>query len=372
VSEKRDTFKGWTILLALVTFTLSLLGTFLVRSGILVSVHTFANDPARGMFLLACLSVIIGGAFLLYSLRIRNFYRAPNFELFSRETFLLVNSILMLTAVVTITLGTLYPIILDILGLEKISVGEPYFNSVFLPTILPVLLLMGFAPHIKWGEQSFAAVWKKLRLNLFCCLLAGLAAPRLAGFSFHWVASMGVFFSVWIVAATVQYAYPLWRTHKLGIQHGSMIVAHIGIAVFALGVTMNKSYSEEQQVKIFPGESIKFVGYHIGMQYLTQTEEENYKSTTAIFSVQKHASLTHYLFAQQRIYSSHDQALSRPGITANIWRDFYIALGSPLPDGGWTVRIYYKPMVRWIWAGGFMLLAGGLLSLFRNKGKLLP
>jgi cytochrome c-type biogenesis protein CcmF len=370
VSEKRDTFKGWTILLAIVTFTLSLLGTFLVRSGILVSVHTFANDPSRGIFLLTYLAVIIGGALLLYSVRIRYFYRAPSFQLFSRETFLLLNTVLMLTAVATITLGTLYPIILDALGLEKISVGEPYFNTVFLPIILPVLLLMGVAPHVKWGGHSLTVLWKKLRLNLLLALVIGATAPYILGFPFHAFASVGIFFSVWIVIATLQFIFHLWRSkQKITAQHWSMIIAHIGIAVLAMGVTVTKSYSEERQVKMNTSEIVHLAGYNITLQSLAETKGANFKSTTATFAVQRNHDAPKLISADQRIYTSHDQTLSKPGILFNPLRDIYIALGAELPDGAWAVRIYYKPLVRWIWSGGFMLLAGGLLSLFRPKNK---
>jgi cytochrome c-type biogenesis protein CcmF len=369
VTEKRDTFKGWTILLALVTFTLSLLGTFLVRSGVLVSVHAFANDPTRGIFLLCYLGIIIGGAFILYAARIRHFYQAPAFGLWSRETLLLINSVFMLTAVATITLGTLYPIVLDALNQEKISVGEPYFNTVFLPIILPVLLLMGLAPHMKWGENVFSALWKKLRLNFCLSLLLGLSGPVLCGFPFRWLASVGVFFSLWIILATLQYIY----VNKLkSVRSYAMVVAHIGIAILALGVTISKSYSEERQVKIKPHDTVQLAGYAFTLDSLTETLGPNYKSATATFSVQKNHSAPIMLIAQQRIYSSHEQSLSKPGISTNGVRDLYLALGAPVgsaQDGAWAVRIYYKPLVRWIWAGGFMLMLGGLLTLWRTPQK---
>jgi len=364
VSEKRDVFKGWTILLAIVTFTLSLLGTFLVRSGVLVSVHTFASDPTRGLFLLLYLAIIIGGAFVYYGMRIRHFYRAPNFELFSRETFLLINSIILLTAVATITIGTLYPIVLDALDLEKISVGEPYFNTVFLPIILPLLFLMGFAPHVSWGQQSFPKLWQKLRVNLISCAVLSCTLPWLMGFPFAGMASLGIFFSLWIIMATLQYMHQVWIARKkFDLQHAAMIVAHLGIAVLALGITVNKAYSEEKQVKIQPGETVTLAGYHFTFQKVEETHGPNYKSATATFIVQSNHQTPHLLISQQRIYSSHDQALSKPGILVNPWRDLYLALGAPLPGEAWSVRIYYKPLVRWIWSGGFMLLMGGLLSL---------
>jgi cytochrome c-type biogenesis protein CcmF len=364
VSEKRDVFKGWTILLAIVTFTLSLLGTFLVRSGVLVSVHTFASDPTRGLFLLMYLAIIIGGAFVYYGMRIRHFYRAPNFELFSRETFLLINSVILLAAVATISIGTLYPIILDALDLEKISVGEPYFNTVFLPIILPLLFLMGFAPHVSWGQQSIKKLWIKLRLNLISCAVISFTLPWLIGFPFSVLASTGIFFGLWIIMATLQYMHQVWIARKkFDLQHASMIVAHIGIAILALGITVNKAYSEEMQVKIQPGETVTLAGYRFTFLKIEEIPGPNYKSATATFAVQKNQSMPQILISQQRIYSSHDQALSKPGILANPVRDLYLALGSPLPGEAWSVRIYYKPLVRWIWSGGFMLLIGGFLSL---------
>jgi len=370
VSEKRDVFKGWTLLLAIVTFALSLLGTFLVRSGVLVSVHAFASDPTRGLFLLCYLTVIIGGAFIFYGCRIKHFYQPPNFELFSRETFLLFNSVVMLTAVATITIGTLYPIILDALNLGKISVGEPYFNTVFLPIIIPVLLLMGFAPHVSWGQQSFIKLWKRLRFTFLACLALGFIGPWAFGFTFYWLTGLGVSFGIWIILATCQYMWQLWKSRKkIEVQHWSMIVAHLGIAVLALGITLNKSYSEERQVKMLLGETITLAGYQFTFKKMEDTNGSNYQSVTATFAVQKNNHSPQLLSAQQRIYRSHDQTLSKPGILVNVWRDLYLALGSSLPDGGWSVRIYYKPFVRWIWFGGLMLLLGGLLSLLSLQKK---
>ncbi len=362
VSEKRDAFKGWTLLLAIITFALSLIGTFLVRSGVLVSVHAFASDPTRGVFLLIYLALIIGGALLFYAYRIKDFYQAPNFQLFSRETFLLINSIILTTAVATILLGTLYPIILDALNFGKISVGEPYFNTVFLPIILPALLLMGFAPHVHWGEQSCKSLWEKLHLTILISLLIGFASPWIFGFEFYWVTSLGIFFACWLIFGTIQYAIK----NSINLQNGPMIIAHIGIAVLALGITLNKSYSEERQVKMSPGETVTLAGYQFTFKNINESKGPNYQSLSATFDVKNNSGLTKQLIAEQRIYS-HEQTLSKTGIIFNWWRDLYLALGSPLLDGAWSIRIYYKPFVRWIWFGGFMLLIGGLLSLVRDR-----
>lgn len=368
VSEKRDTFKGWTILLAIVTFTLSLLGTFLVRSGVLVSVHAFANSPERGIFLLCYLAIIICGAFILYAARIQRFYQAVNFKLCSRETFLLINSVILLTAVATIVIGTLYPIILDSLNLGKISVGEPYFNTVFIPIILPLLLLMGIAPHVHWESQAFKPLWKKLRWDFVASALIGFSVPQLLGYEFHLLTAIGLFFSVWIILSTLHYFLKLQT--RFALKHASMIVAHFGIAIIALGITLDKSYSEERQIKIAPGEATTLSDYVITFSNLEKITGPNYQSILATFNITNQDAKTVSLAAEQRTYTSHDEMLSKPGITANIWRDVYIALGEPLKNNNWSVRMYYKPFVRWIWAGGFLLLIGGLLSLLEYGNKM--
>lgn len=362
VSEKRDAFKGWILLLAIITFGLSLIGTFLVRSGVLVSVHAFANDPARGIFLLSYLALIMGGALLLYIFRIKHFFQPPQFQLFSRETALLLNSIVLLTAVVTILLGTLYPIILDAMSGEKISVGEPYFNTVFVPLMLPFLLLMGFAPHVQWGKGN-NKLWKKLQPTFWISLIIGTAMPVVCGFKFYWLTAAGVFAGTWIILATVRYTLQL---QKFELKYAAMIVAHLGIAVIVLGVTLNKSYSEERQLRMYLGDTVMLAGYPFTFKSMDETSGSNYRSLAATFAVGENQ-----LVAQQRIYTSHDQTLSKPGILVNPLRDLYLALGNGFSDGSWSVRIYYKPFVRWIWAGGFMLLAGGLLSLLAHlkKGK---
>ena len=370
VSEKRQVFKGWTILLAIMTFGLSLIGTFLVRSGVLVSVHTFASDPTRGVFLLTFLTLLIGGAFLLYGFRINRFYQAPQFQLISRETALLINSVILLTAMATIIIGTLYPIILDSFNLEKISVGEPYFNLVFAPMMLPLLLLMGVAPHLNWGQQSLPLLWKKCRLNLVLSLLLGFSAPWVFGFQLHWLAGIGLAIGIWVILSTIAYLFKLRKLDsQITLQHWAMVIAHLGVAVFVLGVTINKSYSEERQVKIALGETTTLAGYQFTFEKMQKIPAANYQSLTALFSIQKNNRTIELLSAEQRVYLSHDQTLSKPGVSFNAFRDLYLALGNTFPDGSWSVRLYYKPCVRWIWFGGFMLLIGGLLSLFSHRNK---
>lgn len=369
VSEKRDTFTGWTLLLAIITFGLSLIGTFLVRSGVLISVHAFANDPARGLFLLFDLSLVMGGAFLLYAIQLRHFYRAPTFKWLSRETLLLINSVILLTTVATVLLGTLYPIILDALNLGKISVGEPYFNTVFVPIMLPLLFLMGIAPHVKWGHDTSQPIFKKLRLVLLISLLLGFSLPHFFGFPFHFLTSLGLFLGIWIILATLQTLFQ----KKLSFSLLAMVFAHLGIAVTAMGICLNKSYSEELQIKLKRSESVSLASYTFTLKNITQLKGPNYQSTAAFFEITQKNHTPISLIAEQRTYTSHNETLSKPGVVYNPWRDLYLALGNPFSKNEWSVRIYYKPFVRWIWAGGFMLLFGGLCSLLnylikrRNK-----
>lgn len=378
VNEKRHAFYRWTLLLAIITFALSLLGTFLVRSGILVSVHAFASDPTRGLFLLAYLFFIIGGAFVLFGARILKIsspdtqplpITAQKRHLFSRETLMLVNSVILMTCVMTILLGTLYPIILESLDLGKISVGEPYFTQVFLPMTLPLLLLMGFAPHSHWRMQSLMALWRKIGLTFLLSVMVGVFAPWYFGYPLYWLTACGITLSVWIILATGQH---LLRTGKHAwLPQSAMVVSHLGIAILALGITINKSYSEERQLKIAPNETITFASYHITLQQLQEATNANFKSMVATFAIQQNQQTTP-LVAEFRLYTSQNQTLSKPGILSNVFRDLYLALGNPLQDDSWSIRLYFKPFVRWIWAGGFLLLAGGILSLLaaiQARGK---
>jgi cytochrome c-type biogenesis protein CcmF len=366
VCEKRTAFQGWTLLLAIITFGLSLLGTFLVRSGVLVSVHAFANDPARGLYLLGYLALMMGSAFLLYAYRIKLFYRTHDFSLISRETLLLINSVVFLAAMSTIVIGTLYPIILDALSADKISVGEPYFNAVFLPMMLPLLLLMGLAPHVNWTQQSLKKLSPQLSINFFLSLLMGFTLPPLVGFPFHWLTAMGISVGLWVMFTTLFSAINLWKTPlKLTLRQGGMITAHLGIAVLVVGISVNKSYSDERQVKMLPHETVSLAGYQFTLNHLDEIKGPNYESIIAYFQVGKNLQATQPLSVEQRIYT-HDQLLSKTGILVNPWRDLYLALGTSLPDGAWTVRIYYKPFVRWIWFGGGMLVVGGILSLLSS------
>ncbi len=365
LAEKRDAFKGWILFLPILTFTLSLLGTFLVRSGVLVSVHTFANDPKRGIYLLIYLSVIISGAFTLYAARIKYFYQAPFFQFMSRETSLLLNSIILLTAVATILIGTLYPILLDALHLGNISVGEPYFNLVFIPIMLPWLFLMGLAPYLHWKKTTTSYLFKKMVSPIFLSLTLAWIIPTLSGCHFHPLAYTGIALSFWVIIATLRYAKKITLT----LPRYSMIIAHIGIAIMVLGITITKSYSEEKQVRIILHDTVDLAGYQFTLNQLQNVAGDNYHSIEATFLIREPNQTVFVLSAEQRVFVSHEQTMSKPGVAYNVWRDLYVALGAPLSDNAWSVRLYYKPAVRWIWFGGGLALIGGLLSLLSFSRK---
>ncbi len=361
VTQKRQTFAGWSILLAMLAFSLSLIGTFLVRSGVLVSVHAFATDPARGIFLLIFLTLLAGGSLLLYGLRIVRFYRPVNFALVSRETFLLFNTILLLTAVVTILTGTLYPIILDALNLGKISVGEPYFNTLFTPLMLIVLLFMGVAPHMHWQHYALKKLSAHILFPLLISCIVIASFPWLTDFQFHFMASLGIAFASWVIAATIVY---LWQHRHAGtLSHIAMAIAHIGIAILALGVTINKTYSAERQLRIAVGDTTTLAGYTFDFIQQTRTAAENYTSLNAIFTVKYNGKMQGTITTSQRTFVSHNESLSHPGILWNGWRDLYIASGNVYTNGSWAIRIYYRPLVRWIWLGGLLTVLGGLFAL---------
>lgn len=358
VCEKRNVFYGWMMLLCIVTFAFSLIGTFLVRSGVLVSVHSFAADPTRGLVLLIFLSLLIGGALTLFSFRIQRFFSPPQFSLFSRETILLMNTIFLLTAAATISLGTLYPIVLDALGMEKISVGEPYFNIIFLILMLPMLFIMGLSPHVKWQTNQIKLLSKQSTSIFLTSIVIALSFLIMMRLPFKLLTFIGLVSGVWIITSSLAHLVKF----NINLSKSSMIVAHIGIAILALGITLNKSYSIERQVKMSPGDEITLANNQVRFAALVSRDHPNYLSQEARFTL----NANNTIIAEDRVYKSHDQHLQTPGINVTTWRDIYIALGSQIKNDEWAVRLYYKPAVRWIWLGGILLMLGGLLSLLNH------
>ena len=375
VSEKRGVFKSWTVLLAICAFSLSLLGTFLVRSGVLVSVHAFASDPARGLFILSFLVLVVGGSLLLYALRASTVKSRGRFTLISRETLLLTNNILLVSALIVVLLGTLLPLVHKEIGLGSISIGEPFFNRIFSLLIIPFALFLGVGPLARWKRQSVKELTKPLIRSLIIATMATLVFLFTFAPHFTWLALMGVFLGMWVFATT-GYELCLRATHrhslfkglgKLGNSHWAMSFGHAGIAVVIIGITMTQNYSIERDVKVAVGESVRFEHYDFHFDSIESLSGENYSGSTGVFTVHKDDDLVAVMRAEKRIYTVQRMPMTEAAIDAGVTRDLYIAMGEVLPDGAWAVRIYYKPFIRWIWFGPIFMAFGGLLMMFDRR-----
>ena len=371
VTEKRDAFKLWTVLLAIFAFSLSLLGTFLVRSGVLTSVHAFATDPRRGLFILGLLGIVIGGALILFAIRAPKVGLGVKFGMVSRESFLLANNVIMVAAAGSVMLGTLYPLFLDALGMGKISVGPPYFDTVFVPVMMPAIFLMGLAIFARWKNADLPALVIKLKWAFGVSVLTALLLPLTMG---KWtpLLSLGLLMALWIVTtAFVSLSERLKKSSfnvfislvNLPRAYQGMIVAHLGVAVFIVGVTMVKGYETEQDLKMSPGDVAQVGGYDFRFDGMRQEPGPNYTAATGRFVVSRHGSPVTVLEPEKRIYVVQSSPMTEAAISAGVLHDLYVSLGEPLSEQAWAVRIYIKPFVQWIWVGCLMMAAGGFLVL---------
>lgn len=368
VTQKRGLFKAWTILLAIIAFSLSLLGTFLVRSGVLISVHAFAVDPLRGVFMLVFLALVIGASLTLYAGRIHKLSMIPAaFSLLSRESFLLANNMLLTGAMLTILLGTLYPLIIDTLGLEKLSVGPPYFNLVFLPFMACIMLLMAIAPLTRWQYTPGKWLFSKLWISWALAAITAVTLPWWVTGEIHWQVVIGLGLAGWIILATLRSLLQtndgFWRIRRLSLMQWGMVVAHIGVAVCAIGVVLTSQYSVQKEVRLVPGDQIDVAGYHFQFMGTRNLSGPNYSGVEGGIVVKKSNHLITFLTPQQRVFNAQKTALAKTAIDAGWFRDIYVALGEPLDHNAWSLRIYYKPFVRWIWGGGLLMILGGILAL---------
>ena len=369
VTEKRGAFKAWTVLLAIFAFSLSLLGTFLVRSGVLTSVHAFATDPGRGIFILAFLVVVIGGSLLLYSWRASQIRSSISFKLISKETALLLNNVILVVAACSVLLGTLYPLAIDALGLGKISVGPPYFNSVFIPLTAPLAALVGVGALARWRQDSGKRLFAKLRLSLLFSLIAGSGLMLLAPY-YSWGANLALVLAVWVVLSTLQWLFDrhtagraFTRTLANTPRSGwGMMLAHSGLAVFVVGITLTSIYSEEKDVRLAPGETYSLGGYDFQFQGVKKIQGPNYLAFRGEVDIYLDGNKITHLSPEKRNYKS-GMPMTEAGIDAGLFRDLFVALGEPLGnEGAWSVRLYHKPFVRWVWLGGLFMGLGGLLA----------
>ncbi|MBU2896459.1 heme lyase CcmF/NrfE family subunit [Vibrio hepatarius] len=385
VTEKRGTFKAWTVLLAISAFSLSLLGTFLVRSGILVSVHAFASDPARGVFILFFLVFIIGGSLLLFALKGSKVRVRGDFELISRENTLLANNVLLIAGLVVVLVGTLLPLVHKQIGLGSVSIGAPFFNLLFAWLMVPFAFLLGIGPLIRWKRDNLSSLAKPmLILGMASLILAYVLVSLLADF-FQAMAYLGWVMALWIIfmhgfeihqRATHRHNFAVGVT-KLQRSHWAMVLGHIGLAVGIIGIAMVQNYSIERDVRLAPGQSYSIQGYDFYFEGVQDKIGPNYDGYVADFKISHQGEYLNTLHAEKRFYRTARSMMTEAAIDRGITRDLYIALGERLEDDkSWAVRIYYKPFVRWIWAGALLMALAGVVSIsdkryrFRKSTKM--
>ncbi len=366
VTEKRGLFKSWTLLLAISAFSLSLLGTFLVRSGVLISVHAFATDPARGLFILAFLGIVIGGALALYAWRAPALDSDAGFKPLSRETFLLLNNVLLVIAATLILFGTLAPLIADVMKAGKISVGAPWFEIAFAIPMLPLLLLIGVGMHTAWRSQDWHALVGQLKIPAILALVAGLALPVLVYGRFGPLVTVGAIAAFWIMfVALIQPLRSLRRTPGTpAITRAAlgMSVAHFGVGFFVLGISIVQAFSVEEDLRMTPGESVEVAGFTFELRELRNVQGPNFQALEGEVEIRKNGEFIGELRPQKRTYLVQQSPMTEAGILASLNRDLFVALGDPLGDGAWSVRLQYKPMIRFIWLGALIMALGGLIA----------
>jgi cytochrome c-type biogenesis protein CcmF len=373
VTEKRGSFKNWTVLLAIAAFSLSLLGTFLVRSGVLTSVHAFATDPRRGIFILILLAIVVGSSLMLFAARAPKVSLGGAFALVSRETFLLVNNVLLVVACGAVLLGTLYPLVVDAFGLGKISVGPPYFNTVFVPIMLPLLMLVAIGPIARWKHADLKAILLKLWPAAAVAVIAGIALPMLAG---QWQAYVAIAMALvgWMVAAFVLQTFDRMKAGAPTASWWGMQLAHFGLAAFVVGVALVSNYQEERDVRMLPGETVTVGGYTFKFLGVRDAEGPNYRASVGSFELTKDGRVMRMLHPEKRDYGPGSMPMTEAAIDAGFTRDVYVSLGEPLEadkeNGAWAVRVYFKPFVDWIWGGCLLMALGGLLAASDRRYRL--
>jgi cytochrome c-type biogenesis protein CcmF len=370
VTEKRGAFKNWTVLLAIAAFSLSLLGTFLVRSGVLTSVHAFASDPRRGIFILALLVVVVGSSLTLFAWRAPKVSAGGVFGLVSRETMLLMNNVLLVVATGSVLLGTLYPLLIDALGMGKLSVGPPYFNAVFVPVMVPLLLLMAVGPMAHWKHADLKAIARRLRVSMALAVAAGIAFPLLMG-AWTPLTAMSSLLAVWIVASGVFQIMERLKTGKPTASFWGMHIAHFGIAVFVIGVAMVGGYQEEKDVRMEPGDTVQVGGYGFRLVGVKSAPGPNYRASVGTVELSRDGKVVKTMHPEKRNYFSSQMPMTEAAIDAGFTRDVYVSLGEPLDNAGaWSVRVYYKPFVDWIWGGCLLMGLGGIIAMLDRRYRL--
>ena len=381
VTEKRGSFKNWTVLLAISAFSLSLLGTFLVRSGVLTSVHAFATDPGRGIFILGFLVAVIGSSLALFAWRAPKVGLGGRFGLLSRESLLLTNNVLLVVACASVLLGTLYPLAVDALGLGKLSVGPPYFDTVFAPLMAPALFLIGVGPFARWKNASAADLVRTLRVAFVVAAVVAIAIPFLYG---RWsvLVAFGLLLAAWIALTVLLGIFERAQATRAGGSLAAalarqpksfygMQLAHLGVAVFVVGVTMVKGYELEKDVRMEAGDRVEVAGYTFTFKGVSQQQGANYLALVGDVELSLDGKVLRTLNPEKRNYVSSSMPMTEAAIDSGFLRDVYVSLGEPIdrsnPGGAWAVRVYYKPFVDWIWGGCGLMALGGLLAMLDRR-----
>ncbi|EDV6948468.1 heme lyase CcmF/NrfE family subunit, partial [Salmonella enterica subsp. enterica serovar Gaminara] len=364
VTEQRAGFRAWTLLLSICAFSLCLLGTFLVRSGVLVSVHAFASDPARGMFILAFMVLVTGGSLLLFAVRGHRVRSRVNNTLWSRESLLLGNNVLLMAAMLVVLLGTLLPLVHKQLGLGSISVGEPFFNTMFTWLMVPFALLLGVGPLVRWGRDRPRKIRALLLTALVSTLALSVLLPWLLQDRIAAMAVAGMAMACWIaVLAVAEAVQRVSRGARISLSYLGMVAAHLGLAVTITGIAFSQNYSVERDVRMRAGDSVTIHDYRFTFREVRDITGPNYRGGVALIGVTRHGEPEAVLHAEKRLYNTSRMVMTEAAIDGGLTRDLYAALGEELDNGAWAVRLYYKPFVRWIWAGGLLMALGGLLCL---------
>jgi cytochrome c-type biogenesis protein CcmF len=375
VTEKRGGFKMWTALLAILTFSMSLLGTFLVRSGVITSVHAFATDPERGIFILVFLAILIGGSLTLFSIKAPKAVAGEEFDLVSKDSMLLTNNILLLVAAAAVLLGTLYPLILEALGLGKLSVGKPYFDAVFVPLMTPALFLMGVGPITRWRSAKPIDLLTQLRWALGATVVSAVFAPFVLR---SWTPGIGfgLFLAVWITAASFVNLFNRIKYHPATVMvalrqqsssYYGMLIAHIGVAVFIFGVTMVNGFEEEKDLRMSAGTSNSLAGYDFVLNNIQQVQGENYVAAQANITVTKDNQLITVMKPEKRKYFSSQMLMTEAAIHTSFTGDLYISMAEAISNTEWGVKIQFKPFINWIWGGAFLIALGGFFAVMDKK-----
>ena len=378
MTEKRGAFKNWTVLLAILAFSLSLLGTFIVRSGVLTSVHAFATDPKRGIFVLIFLALVVGASLTLFAWRAPRVGLGGKFALFSRESLLLVNNVLLIVAAGAVLLGTLYPLFLDALDLGKISVGPPYFEAVFVPLMAPLVLLIGIGPFARWKEARWADIAPRLWLAIAAALVIGLSLPLVFG---RWspAVAFGAVLGVWTIASSLAQLFGRLRGNTAGLgarlaavprAQWGMVLAHAGIGVFILGVTMVKSFESASDVRMSFGETTTVGGYAFKFLGVEEYKGPNFIAARGKIEVSVDGKVLRTMAPEKRIYTVQRMPMTEAAIDSGIFRDLYVSLGEALDQQTWVVRVQYKPLVDWIWWGCLLMAFGGFLAASDRRYRL--